>query len=215
VAAVARACVAAGAKRVLVADYTLAKTEPCLERSGVRAALATLEKVELRMLGKDEDFEPVEVPGGVSLKVTHVAKIVRSADVLINLPVAKAHKGSIVSLGLKNAMGLIRDRRIFHTELDLHQAIADLGRVILPQLTLLDATRVLLTNGPGGPGEVEELKCIVAGRSVASVDAYGCTLAKFNGKQLTAADVRHIALAGEAGLGEIDLEKLLITRVTV
>jgi len=37
-------------------------------------------------------------------------------------------------------MGLVYDRQIFHTALDLHQAIADLGLVIKPNLTIIDGT---------------------------------------------------------------------------
>jgi uncharacterized protein (DUF362 family) len=85
--------------------------------------------------------------------------------------------------------------------------------VVKPQLTILDATRALLTNGPAGPGETAAPGRIVAGRAIASVDAYGLTLARFDQRQLTPRDVRHIALAGEAGLGETDVARLRVRKV--
>lgn len=214
VVAMAKACLEAKAKQVLVLEFPLARGEKCLERCGLTAALATVPEVKVKVLSTQSDFQKVPVPGGVSLKSVEVAKPVLSADVVINLPVAKAHGETGVSFGLKNAMGLVYDRAVFHQMLDLHQAIADLGRVVKPHLTLLDATRALLTNGPTGPGETATLGRLVAGRAAASVDAYGLTLARFNQQQLTPADVRHIALAAKAGLGEIDPAKLRVRKVT-
>jgi uncharacterized protein (DUF362 family) len=160
------------------------------------------------------DFQKTEIKGGLSLKTADIAKSLLSADVFINLPAAKAHYQTSVSLGLKNHMGLVFDRQIFHEGLDLHQAIADLGRTIKPNLTIIDGTRALLTNGPAGPGDTSTPGRMVAGRQIASVDAYGLTLAKFNNKNMTPADVRHIELAGKAGLGEVDIAKLKVKKVS-
>jgi uncharacterized protein (DUF362 family) len=214
VVAMAKACLDAKAKQVTVVEFPQGKGEKCLERCGLTAALASLPAVKIKVLSSPSDFKKVPVPGGVSLKSVEVAKVVLSADVLISMPVAKSHNETGVSLSLKNAMGLILDRAAFHQMLDLHQAIADLGRVVKPHLILLDATRALLTNGPAGPGDTVQLGRIVAGRAAASVDAYGLTLARFSQRQLTPAQVRHIALAGQAGLGEIDVSKLRVKKVT-
>ncbi len=213
IAAVARECLEVGAKEVLVIEHPLNKGESCLERIGVRVALKALPDVKIRMLEDKGDFREIPIPGGLSLKSTEVAKAVLEADVLINLPQAKDAGSAGVSFGLKNAMGVIWSRMKFHLWLDLHQAIADLGQVVRPHLTLLDATRVLLTNGPKGPGEIADLGRVIAGRAIASVDAYGLTLARFKNKQLTPRDVKHILLASQAGLGEWDIAKIKVLRV--
>ena len=179
----------------------------------MKDALAALPGVKLKALGAD-DFQRVDVKGGVSLKSVEVAKVILSADVVINLPAAKAHRETGVSFALKNHMGLIKDRQAFHQTLDLHQAIADLGRIITPSLTILDATRVLLTNGPAGPGETATPGRLIAGKRIASVDAYGLTLARFNGKNMTPADAKHIELASKAGLGTIDVGSLQVKRIS-
>ncbi len=213
VVAVARACLAAGAKRVLVLEYPQAKGQKCLERCGLAGALDGLADVSVRLLEGKKDFRRVEIPGGVATQEVDVAKAVLSADVLISVAAAKAHTATGVSFGLKNAMGLIYDREAFHTRFDLHQAVADLGRVVRPHLSIVDATRALLTNGPAGPGETATPGRMVAGTASASVDAYSLTLARFNQRQMTPEDARHILLASKAGLGEIDLAKLGISRV--
>jgi uncharacterized protein (DUF362 family) len=215
VVAVAKACLEAKAKGVLILEYPQAKGEMCLKRCGLMEALAALPAVKVKLLSGAADFQKVEVKGGVALKSVEVAKSLLSADVVINLPAAKSHFQTGVSLGLKNHMGVILDRQIFHTALDLNQAIADLGRVVKPQLTIIDATRALLTNGPAGPGETATPGRMIAGVRVASVDAYGLTVAKFNNKNMTPADATHIALAGKAGLGEVDVAKLRVKKVSV
>jgi uncharacterized protein (DUF362 family) len=214
VAAVVKACLDAKAKQVLILEFPQGKAGKCLERCGLVAALDGL-AVKTKLLSDASDFQKVDVPGGVALKSVEIAKALRSADVFINLPTAKHHTQAGVSFGLKNHMGLIWDRQVFHDQLDLQQAVADLARVIKPNLTLLDGTRALLTNGPAGPGETSAPGRIIAGRNVVSVDAYGLTLAKFGGKDLTPADVRHLALAGAAGLGEVNISKLKVKKLTV
>ncbi len=216
VVAVAKMCLDAKAKQVLVVEFPQAKGEKCLERCGLTAALAAVPAVKVKVLtGAASEYQKTEIKDAVALKSVELSKAFLSADVFINLPVAKHHFQAGVSLGLKNFMGLIRDRQAFHTTLDIQQAIADLGRACKPQLTLLDATRALITNGPAGPGETVTPNKIVAGRAVASVDAYALTLARFSQKQLTPADVKHIELASKAGLGAIELDKLAVKKVTV
>lgn len=213
--AVAEACLEAGAKEVLVAEHPLNDPAKCLERTGARAVLAALPDLKLRMLAEHDEFREVAIPQGVALKSTEVAKAILEADVFINLPQAKHHGSAHVSFGLKNAMGAIWSRKPFHLWLDLHQAVADLAHVIRPHLTILDATHALLTSGPKGPGEVSQVGRMVAGRTTASVDAWGLTLSAFGQKKLTPAEVRHIGLAGKAGLGEVDVSKLKALRLSV
>jgi uncharacterized protein (DUF362 family) len=213
VVAVARACIDAGARSITVVEFPQGRGMQCLERCGLVDALKELPQVRIKVLSSAGDFTKKPVPGGVQLKEVEVAKAYLSADVLISIPAAKAHNETGVSFGLKNSMGLIWDRKAFHTMLNIHQAIADLQRVIRPQLTILDATRALLTNGPTGPGDTATPGRIIAGRNPASVDAYGLTLARFNNKQMTPADAKHIELS--AFVGEIKVARLKVKKVKV
>jgi uncharacterized protein (DUF362 family) len=212
VAAVAQACIDAKAKQVVLVEFPQGKSEKCFERCGLQGALSSL-GVKLKLLGPD-DFQKVDVKKGVSLKSVELAKMILSADVIINSPAAKAHSATGVSFGLKNFMGLIKDRQAFHTTLDLHQAIADLATVVTPSLTILDATRVLLTNGPAGPGDTATPGRIIVGKKTASVDAYGLTVAKFNGKNMTPSDAKHIELASKLGLGKVDVGAMQVKKIS-
>ena len=208
VAEVARLCAEAGAKEILILDYPLRQPEVCLERSGVPAACAKIPRTSVRFFSEEKFFQEIPVPKGKVLGRVQVLKPALEADVLINLPTAKTHSAAGVSLGLKNQMGLIWDRNAFHTRFDLGQAIADLATALRPQLTILDATRALVTNGPGGPGKVVQLRTIVAGVRPLEVDALGVTLTPWYDTVLKPDQVSYLRAAQALGLGELDPAKL-------
>ena len=149
VVTVAQACMEAGASQVLVLDYTLQRAELCLERTGIREACKNIAGVHVLALQERKFFREIKIPNGKALERVEVIKEILDGPVLINLPVAKSHSATGVSMGMKGLMGLIWDRESFHSKFNMNQAIADLGTIIKPQLTLLDATRALVSGGPG------------------------------------------------------------------
>ena len=73
VAAIAKACLDAKAKEVLILEFPQAKGEKCLERCGLIAAMAELPAVKIKLLSGAGDFQKVDVKGGVTLKSVEVA----------------------------------------------------------------------------------------------------------------------------------------------
>ena len=175
VATVAQACVEAGASQVLVLDHTLQRAELCLERAGIREACRNIPGVHVLALQDRKFFREIKIPQGKVLDRVEVMKEVLDDSVLINIPVAKSHSTTGVSLGMKGLMGLIWDRESFHSQFNINQALADLATVIKPRLTILDATRALVSGGPGGPGEVKKTNLVIAGVDPVAVDSYGVT----------------------------------------
>jgi uncharacterized protein (DUF362 family) len=212
---VANLSIDAGAKRVIIADYTMRKGDVCFVKSGLKAEIENIENCKIIPLEKESYFREVAVPNGEALKLVKIAKLIEKSDVLINIPCAKSHSATEVSFGLKNLMGLIWDRQYFHNSTDLHQAIAELATIIRPHLTILDATRLLVTGGPTGPGKVQELNTIIAGTDPLAVDAYAVTLANWNNRSLSADTIKHLVHASDIGIGEINLEKLLFKKTSV
>jgi uncharacterized protein (DUF362 family) len=213
VVAVAQACLQAGARRLLVVDHTIAPSDRCFDRSGIAAALAPIKGVKLVALDNPKSYRPVEIPEGRALKRTDIIEIALTADVLINIPIVKSHTATGVSCGLKNLMGLIWDRQIFHTEIDIHTGIADLATVIRPELTIVDAMVVLKTRGPTGPGDVETLNTLVAGVDPVAVDAYAIGLSTWNQQTLAPGQVSYLRQAAERGVGTLDLSSLRIAQL--
>jgi uncharacterized protein (DUF362 family) len=206
-------CLDAGASRIIVLDHTIHDATLCVERSRIEEAIID-KKVSLVTLQQERQYAEVDVPLGKELSRIQVAKAIQTADLLINMPVAKTHSATGVSLGLKGLMGLIWDRGYLHRT-NLDRAIAELATVIKPQLTVVDATRALITGGPGGPGKTVILNKVVAGTDIVAVDSYTVGLAQWYKKSWTGQQVKSIRAASDLGLGEIDTTKMQIKQVKV
>jgi uncharacterized protein (DUF362 family) len=212
VATVAQACLEAGAQQVLVLDHTLQRAELCLERNGIREACKDMNSVYVLALQEEKFFREIKIPQGKVLERVKVMKEILDGSVLINLPVAKSHSATGVSLGIKGLMGLIWDRESFHTQYNINQALADLATVIKPQLTILDATRALASGGPGGPGEIKKPNLIIAGIDPVAVDSYGVSIVPWYGQNFKGRQVEHLVAAHQRGLGKIDTDQLKIIK---
>ena len=99
-------------------------------------------------------------------------------------------------------MGSVRDRGFWHRN-NLHQCIADCSTLIKPALIIVDATRIMVSNGPRGPGKLEIANQIIFGTDPVAVDAYAATLF---GKDPF--KVPYIQIAHDMGIGCGDLSKV-------
>lgn len=215
VATVAQSCIEAGARQVVVLDHTLRRAELCLERTGIREACKQIKGVHVLAIQERKFFREIKIPQGKVLERVEVIKEVLDNSVLINIPVAKSHSATGVSMGMKGLMGLIWDRESFHSKYNINQAIADLGTIIKPQLTILDATRALASGGPGGPGDVKKPNLIIAGIDPVAVDSYGVTVVPWYGQNFKGRQVEHLLVAHQRGLGKIDIDQLKILKEKV
>ncbi|MDP8254726.1 MAG: DUF362 domain-containing protein [Candidatus Alcyoniella australis] len=197
----------AGAKRVLVIDNPVHQTRACLEQNQIREACADLPDTTVLTMDDKRFFVDQQVPGGQTLRKTAVFKDIVESDLLINVPTAKSHGSTTVSMSLKNLMGAIYNRRVFHAVHNLHQAIADLSSLVRPGLIVLDASRCLTDKGPGGPGTLVKARTIIAGSDPVAVDSLGVTLAPWYGKRLEPSQIKHIVRAAQLGLGEINSDR--------
>jgi len=212
VATVAQDCMNAGAQKVLILDHTLHRAELCLERTGIREACKNISGVHVLTLQERKFFQEIKVPQGKVLERVEVMKEILDGSVLINIPVAKSHSATGVSMGIKGLMGLIWDRESFHSRYNMNQALADLATVINPQLTILDATRALTSGGPGGPGTVMKPNLVIVGIDPVAVDSYGVSIAPWYGQNFKGRQVEHLLMAHQRGLGKIDIDQLRILK---
>ncbi len=209
VAEMVRLCFEAGAARVVVADVTINDARRCYQRSGIgRAAEQAGAAV---VLPEPRLFRRVNLRGEV-LGEWPVFAAFLEADKVVNLPVAKHHSLTGVTLAFKNLYGIAGgNRQRLHQR--IHESLADLGSFLRPTLTVLDGYRVLLRGGPGG-GNLEDValkQTIVAGADPVAIDAWAAR-AWWN---LDAAGLTWLALAARRGLGTLDFENLPIRAVTV
>lgn len=203
---VAKMCYSAGAKEVKIYENPCDNYTSTFDMSGIKDA-AERAGVKLFAASSEGFYDLVDVPRGKMLKKVLMVKYLREADCVINMPIAKNHSAATLTLGMKNFMGSIYDRGYWHTA-GLNQCIADFMTLVKPQLTILDATRILTTGGPKGPGKVTKLDTLVAGSDFVAVDSYGATL--FGKKGL---DIPHIKIADSMKLGHADLSAVNIVKV--
>jgi len=211
---VARACMEAGADRVMILDYPLQTADACLQRSGIADACRRIKGVHVQMFTERKFFREVKVSGGKALRTVDVLTDVLDSDVFICVPQAKSHSTTGISMGIKGLMGVIWDRWSFHIRYNINDALADLGTILRPQLTVLDATRALLTGGPGGPGEVVKPNLVIAGTDPVAVDSYGVSVAPWYGQRFQGRQVEHLLAAHQRGLGAIDVASLRVLKAT-
>lgn len=207
-------CREVGADNVVVADYPLASADECLTNSGVRDACKGIDGTRVVGATNDALYKEMDIPGAATLKQNGFLKDALTADVLIAVPIAKTHAASGVSLAMKGMMGLVWDRRIMH-QTDLASSIVDICSVLKPHLTIIDAYRVLSTNGPGGPGKILKENTVIASRDMVAADAYATSAFEWYGKKYQPKQVQYIRLADERGLGRMDIENMSIKQVAV
>ncbi len=206
-------CMEAGAASVLVLDNTLAPPAACRERSGIEVMVNQALGTKAVFTINDGDFyRDTALAGARVMTRNEIATEALRADVLIAAPTAKAHSSTGVSLSLKGMMGLVADRNVMHRK-GLDETIADLCATLKPHLTVVDATYVLTTNGPHGPGKVEHAKTVVASRDPVAADAWTVQAFPWYGRRCRADQVSHIKRAHERGLGRMDVENLTVRTV--
>ncbi len=206
VRAVVEECLAAGAKKVKVFDYTCNDARRCYVNSGIEGALKGMKNVECKQI-EPERFKKVTL-NGKFLKEWELYDEALSANVYINVPVAKHHGLSKLTLGLKNIMGIMGGNRGYiHRSLDT--ALADVNAHVKKHLTIIDATRILTAHGPqgGNIADVKVLNKIIASTDTVAADAYATTL--FGMKP---ADIPVTVAAYKRGLGEMNLDKIKVVK---
>ena len=198
----------AGAKRIIVADNTCNDARRCYKRSGIQdAAKAAGADVDFM---EDRKFKKVNLAGEV-LKEWEVYTDVIEADKIINIPIAKHHGLSGVTLSMKNLMGLIGGaRNRLHQK--MAESVVDLAAYFKPTLNILDANRILTARGPasGTTKDVKVLNTVAASADTVAIDAFGITLFGTNPSEF-----EHVRIGEERGLGSADLSKIAIKEVSL
>lgn len=204
VRAVVEECLAAGAKKVKVFDNTCNDPRRCYSNSGIQAALKGLKGVDCKQI-ETERFKKISLYGQF-LAEWELYDEALSAQVFINVPVAKHHGLSKLTLGLKNVMGVMGGNRGYiHREIDV--ALADVNARLKSHLTIIDATRILTAHGPqgGNLSDVKILNKVIASKDIVAADAYATTL--FG---LKPASIPVTVAAYKRGLGEMNLDRIKV-----
>jgi len=209
VATLVRLARGAGARRVRVMDNPISSSpSSCYSASGIASAVKTAGG-SMQVMSASR-YVTYDIPGG-TLGRLPVYRDMLACDVLINVPIAKQHGSTGLTLSGKNLMGCTNDRGKMHN-LGLSRSIAELNAKLKPDLTVLDAVRILVRNGPtgGSLNDVRRKDIVIASKDWVAVDAYATRLF---GK--TPRFVPYIAAGANMGLGKSNLSGLVIRKYEV
>ncbi len=203
---VVQLCLDAGAGEVIVTDVSCNDPRRCFRRSGIAKAAEAVGAIV--MLPEERKFKEYQMNGEL-LSVWPLFAPIIEADKIINLPIVKHHNLSGATMGLKNWYGILGGRRNqLHQSIDI--SIADLAAFVKPTLTIMDAYRVLMANGPqgGNLGDVKEFKTLVAGTDQIAIDAYGATFLGLKPEQLGYLNISHDRKLGNINYSELKTENI-------
>lgn len=197
-------CLTAGARRVKVFDHTCNDARRSYENCGIPAALKGMKNVDVRFVENDR-FRKTALNGRF-LKEWPLYDDALSADVFINVPIAKHHSLTGLTLGLKNMMGIMADNRGY-IHRGIEDALCDVSSVVKNHLVIIDATRILTDHGPQGGNlkDVKVLNTVIASQDIVAADAYATTL--FGMKPQ---DIPTTVTAYKRGLGEMDVKRMKV-----
>ncbi len=198
-------CLEQGARRVQVFDRTCNEPRRCYVQSGIQGAVEGLRSDRVTIEHMDRrGWQELDIADGVELKRWSFYRPALEADCFIHLPVAKHHTISVLTMGMKNVMGVIGGNRgVLHRHID--EALCDINRIVHSNLTVIDATRILVANGPQGGSldDVRQTDTLIASPDIVAADSYAATLF---GKQPL--EIPTLAAAARHGLGTTDLRKV-------
>lgn len=207
VATLVRLAKAAGAGKVLVMDNPIsADPTAAYSASGISAAVKAAGGSMRFMSSSGYKKYPL----GGSLGSFPLYTDIVNANVLINVPIVKQHGSTGLTLAGKNMMGATNDRGRMHN-IGLSQSIALVNARLRPDLTVVDAMRILLRNGPtgGSLADVKVKNTVIACADWVAADTYAA--ARVFG--MSASRVPYIKAAANMHLGTMNLGSISIRNV--
>lgn len=213
VAEIIKQCFDAGAREVVVFDHTCDDWRKCYKNSGIEDA-AKAAGAKVVPAHEESYYREVELPRAKNLKKAKIHTALLDCDVWINVPILKNHGGAKMTISMKNHMGIVWDRGFFHKN-DLQQCIADICTLSKPAvLNVVDAYRVMKTNGPRGKSaaDVVNPKGLFVSSDIVAVDTAATKF--FNQiESMPLEVVGHLAKGEELQVGTMDIGKLNVRRI--
>lgn len=194
-------CFNAGAKKIKIGDNTVNDATKSYPKSGIEAVAKEM-GAEVVYLDRSR-FKEMDINGERVKKIPIYPEIIE-CDLVISVPVAKHHAATTVTLAMKNYMGVIENRRMFHQ--DLPTCIKDITAYMKPKISVLDAIRILTANGPQGGDlkDVKRMNIVAASVDIVALDAFGAEILGYNPYEIGT-----VKKAYDSGLGQIDYKNKL------
>jgi len=144
------------------------------------------------------------------MKRIGVSTAIMEADVLISLPKFKTHGLTVMTGAIKNSYGILpggqkaRLHKLAGTPERFHELVAEVFRLRVPDMFIMDAVVGMEGNGPASP-DLREIGLLLAADNGVAMDA---VVARMMG--LEPARLRFLQKAREFGLGDFDADAIEI-----
>ncbi|MBZ9572399.1 DUF362 domain-containing protein [Patescibacteria group bacterium] len=195
-----------GAKIVMIGDSSTMSSNcrKIMEGLGV-FNLENMERPPRIYVFEEREWVTKEIPGAKYLKKVSVTEYLDRADKLILLPCLKTHSQAQFSGSLKLSVGFMKPFQRVRLHLGhTQEKIAELNKIINPDLVIMDARKCFINKGPA-KGEVREPGLILASTDRIALDVEGIKIIQsFRGNSLKDIDpweLPQIKRAVEFGIG--------------
>lgn len=133
----------------------------------------------------EEKWVKKKIPDSKHLKNVFLPKILDEVDKLILLPCLKTHFLAQFTGALKLSVGFVKPNQRLKLHIhNLQDKIAELNKIINPNLIIMDARKIFINKGPAN-GEIREPNFILASESRVDIDIEGVKIIKsFKGNSL-------------------------------
>jgi len=181
-------------------------TETAMKESGIQDICE--EEGAICVPFEKTEREIYKVKDALELKEISSSRLIREADLIINIPKIKTHWQCTLTCCIKNMFGtvLLANKAKTHAQAAVLErfcsALADIYSVSKPQLTVIDGYYCQEGQGPSS-GDVVKLDIILAGYDGVALDSAVCKIIGFD-----SSEILYLEKAEKKKLGTTDLENV-------
>lgn len=190
-----------GVKEIVVGEGGSGNTDRAFDIVGIRGVV-TRQKVQLVNLNRNSRIN-IRIPSPLALREVGVAETALNCTCIINVPTLKVHHMALVTLCMKNLMGIILPKSIMHDH--INEKIVDLASLFNDRVKINIVDGIIGAELDEVHGSPIEMNLIVAGRDMVAVDSVATAIMGINPNK-----VRYLQLAEKRGLGVSNINKIEI-----
>ena len=158
----------------------------------------------------------VDVPDGLAYDELTISRLLTETDLLCSVPMMKTHERAVVTLGMKNLIGLypgsvygsirsaVHDHALAAGSKGVAYEIIDMVKAIGNKfgLVVIDGSTAMEGNGPTN-GDLVNMDVIIAGTNPLATDIVAANVMGFEPKE-----VQHFVIANNAGMLPFSLDDI-------
>jgi len=174
--------------KIFIGDSPFTNPEASFKASGIDKIAKKYSVIKKPLIFEQEKQTKILDRKGI-LKDIEVAKIIKSADIVINMPKLKTHVLAKYTGAIKNLYGCVpggMKQRIHlwaQGEKKHSKVLVDIYQHIKPQLNIMDAVIGMEGEGPTS-GDAKKANLIIASRNTVALDIAATKIIGFNPKKI-------------------------------